>query len=340
MFGVERHLDAPAHAGAGDAGVLQALFDEGDHLVFAAGRLDEVGVLLIILKQPVGVLAGLEEVGFLLGLVDRAAAVGAAAVLELGLGPETLAGLAVHALVGALVDVALVVQGGEDLLHALHMVIVGGADEAVIADVHGLPQVLDGSHDLVHVLFRGHALGGGLVLDLLAVLVGAGQEQHVLALGAVVAGQRVAGHGGVAVADVQLVAGIVDGGGDVKSFLVHWAHPFPFHMVWRAKQKRQKRVRRSAAVAFVSALGGQGKAGADCRSKNAHPHPITAFTQHDGTLPSLTLLSVYRAAGVLSSRGRAKRLRNPPVPRRRPAARGGTAPRCCPERNPPGVRPA
>src|SRR5699024_4549703 len=102
VFGVEGHLDAPAHAGAGDAGVLQALFDESDHLVFAAGRLDEVGVLLIILKQPVGVLAGLEEVGFLLGLIHRAAAVGAAAVLQLGLGPETFAGLAVHALVGAL----------------------------------------------------------------------------------------------------------------------------------------------------------------------------------------------------------------------------------------------
>src|SRR5699024_11200988 len=151
MLGIEGHRDAPGHAGAGDAGILQALFDEGNHLILAAGGLDEVGVVLIPLQQPVGVLAGLEEVGFLLGLVDRAAAVGAAAVLELGLGPETLAGLAVHAHVGALVDVGLVVQGGEDLLHALHMVIVGGADEAVIADVHGLPQILDGGHDLVHV---------------------------------------------------------------------------------------------------------------------------------------------------------------------------------------------
>ena len=39
-----------------------------------------------------------------------------------------------------------------------------------------LPQVFDGGDDLIHVLLGGHACVGGLVLDLLAVLVGAGQE--------------------------------------------------------------------------------------------------------------------------------------------------------------------
>jgi hypothetical protein len=42
------------------------------------------------------------------------------------------------------------------------------------------------------------------------VLVGAGQEHDVVALHPLEACQCVAGHGGVAVADVQLVAGIIN----------------------------------------------------------------------------------------------------------------------------------
>ena len=229
VLGVEGDGDAPLDGGAGDAGVLQALLDEGDHLVLAALGLDELGVLLVELQQAVGVLAGLEEVGFLVGVVHLAAAVGALAVHQLAVGPEALAGLAVVADVLALVDVALLVELGEDLLAGLHVVVVGGADEAVVADVQQLPQILDGGHDLVHILLGGHAGVGGLVLDLLAVLVGAGQEHDVIALHALEAGQCVAGHGGVAVADVQLVAGVVDGGRDIKGLvLTHGFVSLPF----------------------------------------------------------------------------------------------------------------
>jgi hypothetical protein len=220
VLGVEGDRDAPLDGGAGHAGVLQALLDEGDHLVLAALRLDELGVLLVELQQAVGVLAGLEEIGFLVGIVDLTAAVGALAVHELAVGPEALAGLAVVADVLALVDVALLIQFGEDLLAGLHVVVVGGADEAVVADIQQLPQVFDGGDDLVNVLLGGHAGIGGLILDLLAVLVGAGQEHDVIALHPLEARQRIAGHGGVAVADVQLIAGVVDGGGDVKCLVL------------------------------------------------------------------------------------------------------------------------
>ncbi len=96
------------------------------------------------------------------------------------------------------------------------MVVIGGADEAVVADVHQLPQIFDGGDDPVNVLLGGHACIGGLILDLLAVLIGAGQEHDFLALHPLEAGQRVAGHGGVTVADVQLVGGVINGGCDVE----------------------------------------------------------------------------------------------------------------------------
>ena len=220
VLGVEGHGDAPLHGGAGHTGVLQALLDEGNHLVLAALRLDELGVLLVELQQAVGILAGLEEVGFLVCVVHFAAAVGALAVHQLAVGPEALAGLAVVADVLALVDVALLIQLGENFLAGLHVVVVGGADEAVVADVQQLPQVFDGGDDLVNVLLGGHAGIGGLILDLLAVLVGAGQEHDVIALHPLEACQCVAGDSGIAVADVQLVAGVVDGSGNVECLVL------------------------------------------------------------------------------------------------------------------------
>ena len=235
VLGVEGDGDAPLDGGAGDAGVLQALLDEGDHLVLPALGLDELGVLLVELEQTVGVLAGLEEVGLLVGLVDLAAALGALAVHQLAVGPEALAGLAVVADVLALVDVALLVQLGENLLAGLHVVVVGGADEAVVADVHQLPQVLDGGDDLIDVLLRSHAGVGGLVLNLLAVLVGAGQEHDVAALHPLEACQRVAGHGGVAVADVQLVAGVIDRCGDVECLVLAHENDSSFLLALRTK---------------------------------------------------------------------------------------------------------
>ncbi len=43
VLGVKRDGNAPLHRGTGNAGVLQALLDERDHLVLAALGLDELG---------------------------------------------------------------------------------------------------------------------------------------------------------------------------------------------------------------------------------------------------------------------------------------------------------
>ena len=225
---IKVHRHAPVEARAGDAEVFKARLDEVvDHLVDARGGLEKVGVLKQVL-HAVGVLGKLEEVGLFLGVLDLAAAVGALAVNELALGPEALAGLAVLALVGALVDVAVVVHLLEDLLDGLDMVVIRCADEAVVRNIHELPQIEDAlfaADDVVDELLRGHARGFGLIFDLLAVLVGAGQEHDVIARQALVARHRVGRYGAVGVADVELVGGVVDGGRDIEFLLVHWCFP-------------------------------------------------------------------------------------------------------------------
>ena len=212
MLGVELHRDAPLEAGAGDAQVLQAGQQEVvHHLVFPGHGLDELRVLIDILNQPGGVLAHLEEVGFLLGGVDLPAAVGALAVDELALSPEALAGGAVQALIGALVDVPLVIEVLKNLLHLFLVVIVGGADEVVVGHIHQVELLLDDGRHLVHELLGGHALGFGLQLVFLAVLVGAGLKEHVIALHALKAGDGVRQHNLVHVADVGLAGRVGNG---------------------------------------------------------------------------------------------------------------------------------
>ena len=107
------------------------------------------------------------------------------------------------------------------------MVVVGGADETVVGNVHQLPQVLDAGlavNDIVHKLLGSDAGLLGLVLDFLAVLVGAGEEHHIVALQPLVPGHGVGGYGAVAVADMQLGRGIVNGGGNIVFTFACIAH--------------------------------------------------------------------------------------------------------------------
>ena len=208
VLGVKIHGDAPGEAGTGNAQILQTGVDEVfHHLVDTGTGLEEVSVFQQV-PDTVGIFAQTEEVGFLLSVHNGAAAVGAAAVLQLALRPEGLTGSAVFALVGALIDVALVIHPLEDPLDGLHMVIVRGADETVVGDVHQLPQIPDATgtvHDAVHELLGSDAGLVSLLLNLLAVLVGTGEEHDVLTLQPVIPGQSVGGHGAVGVADVQLI---------------------------------------------------------------------------------------------------------------------------------------
>ncbi len=105
------------------------------------------------------------------------------------------------------------------------MVIVGGPDKAVVGNIHKLPKVEDAAfsrHDFVHKLLGRDAGGLCLFLDFLAVLVGAGEKHHVVALHALVARHGVGGHGAVGVTDMELVRGVIDGGCDIeRSILIH-----------------------------------------------------------------------------------------------------------------------
>ncbi len=229
MAGVKVHGHAPGEAGPGHAQVFQTGLNEVvDHLVDTAARLQEIRVFQQI-PHPVGILRKPEEIGFLFRVLHLPAAVRALAVHQLALRPEGLAGLAVLALIGALVDVAVVVHLPENSLDGRHMIVVGGTDEPVVGNVHQLPQIqhtLLPSDNVVHKLLRGNAGLLGLVLNLLAVLIGAGEEHHVVALEPLEPSHGVGCHGAVGVADVQLGGRVINGGGNIVVSPAFFAHKY------------------------------------------------------------------------------------------------------------------
>src|SRR5262245_56694073 len=92
-LGVERDCDAPLLPAPGDVDVQKPLgLDQAYDLVLADLRLDEVGVLLIVLQQPILERRQPEEMARLRPLLDRPARVERALPLlvQIALGLERL----------------------------------------------------------------------------------------------------------------------------------------------------------------------------------------------------------------------------------------------------------
>ena len=217
---VKRHGHAPVERGTADGEVFQAALHERDDLVAAGFRTDEVGVLVVELKQRLLELGQLEEPVLLAaGLLHRALAVGAdelavLVLLEVGLGVVGFLVHAVPALVAALVAVALVVEVLPELLHGAGVARLSRAHKIGVGDVEKIPHVAEGRLHGVAPFLRRHALRSGRVGNLLAMLVHAGDERHVVAVHALVTRNRVGRDGGVRRAQVRGGIHVVNGCGE------------------------------------------------------------------------------------------------------------------------------
>ena len=222
MAGIEIHRDPPFEGGPGHAQILQARQQEVvHHLIFPGYGLDEFRMGVNMLDQPIRIFAHLEKIGLLPGRLHRTSAVGTFAVHQLGLGEERLAGSAVHALIIPFVNVAFLIHFLEDLLHLALMVFVRGADEFIIGSVHQIPDLLDLPGHIVHEFLWRNACFLRFQLDLLAVLVGSGLEEHVKALASFIPGDGVRQHDLIGIADVGLAGRVGNGRCDIILWFFH-----------------------------------------------------------------------------------------------------------------------
>ena len=174
-----------------------------------------------MLHELIGILAHLEEVGFFLCIHAFPAAVGALAVHQLTFGPEAFTGGAVLAHIFSLVNIALFIHLGEDLLHLGFVFRVSGADKAVVGSVHQIPNILDLPCHIVHIFLGSNAGSFRLLLNFLTVLIGAGLEIHIKAGLPLIAGYGIGQYDLVSIADVGLCRSVCNSRCNVIRFLFH-----------------------------------------------------------------------------------------------------------------------
>ena len=222
MLRIEAYRDSPGKGGPGHTEILQSRKQEVvHHLIFSGYRLDKFRMLVDVFDQLRSVLAHLEEVSFLLCRLHLPSAVRAFAVHQLGFGEERFAGCTVETFIVSLVDVSLVVELFEDLLHLLLMVVVGGADEFVIRSIHEIPDSLDFRGHLVYELLGRDACFLRFQFDLLPVFVCSGLEKYIVSLFPFEPGDTVCQHDLIGIADMRLAGCVGNGCGHVEFFLFH-----------------------------------------------------------------------------------------------------------------------
>lgn len=111
MFFVDRERDPPVKRRTRDADVLQAPLDQADHFVTSNLREDEFRVPSIVFQQLVLVGRELKEVVLLLQPLGFGLVVGTDPFHQVLFGKKGLAGFAVPAFVGGLVDIPCVEDG-------------------------------------------------------------------------------------------------------------------------------------------------------------------------------------------------------------------------------------
>ena len=193
-FGSQGNRDAPIGSGPRDREVAEPSFDEGDHLVAAEVRQHEVGVFLVELEKRLLVLGQREEVVLLFEHLDRDPVDGAVAVDQLLLLLEVLTRHAIGPAVGAEVDLAPVVEALNEGLDPVRVPLLRRADEVVVRDLEPAPDLGPFRDHLIHPFLGAHVSFRGRPGNVDAVLVGPGQEPHVVAAEASVPGHEVAGH--------------------------------------------------------------------------------------------------------------------------------------------------
>ena len=250
------HPDAPVEGGARDREVLQAAAHETRDFVQAFLRqhvvrpLVEVEQLLLVGRE-------LEEIALLLDPFDRRAGLGGEALfllVEVGLVLGVI-GLVAHRIpagIFAEIDVAVLLHAPPDRFRRPVVALLGGADEVVVRAIEPLHHGLEQRHVAVEQLPRRQAFACRGLLHLLAVLVGAGEEEHVIAVEPHEAGDGVGGDRLVGVADMRRAVRIGDRRGDVIGLAGHVGLSAPHNDQWPGQARPRTAHRYQPRVASAS----------------------------------------------------------------------------------------
>ena len=234
-LGLDGHRDAPIEGRARDRKILQAAAHEARHLVEPLLRQHEVGHARVEFEQLVLIGGEAEEIALLLDPLDRRALRpdAHALLVELGL-VLVVVGLVAHRIPSGIfveIDVAGLLHALPDADRGGMMARLCGADVIVVRAIQPLDHGLEARHVARHQLARRQLLPRRRLQHLDAVLVGAGEEEHIVAVEPHETGNGVGRNDFVGVADMRHAVGVSDRGRDVIGLGGHWPARTNFSIV-------------------------------------------------------------------------------------------------------------
>src|SRR6185503_1915684 len=223
-----RERDPPREVAPRDADVAQAAIEPAEDLVAPDLGNAELRIVPIKILQLLLVLAEPEEVVLLVQALDRVrvrgvdraaharAVVPSVLVDEVGFLVEGFAAPAVQAFVLGEIDVVICDPAPDEFLDAYDVVRIDCADETVVRDVPEVGHLAELGSMFVDELPRRDALLFRGLLVARRVLIGAGQEEHLVAALTVETRQRVSTGELIAVMESRPVVDVRNGGRDVE----------------------------------------------------------------------------------------------------------------------------
>ena len=177
-------------------------------------------MLFDVLQQAILVCAHTEKVRLFFCFLQPRPAIRAASVvfLRLRLGEESLTRYTIPALIFIFIDVTLTIQPLKHMLHRRHMVCIRGSDKTVIGDLHTIPNTADFPCHFVNIRLRTNTCLLCTALNLLPMLICAGQEKHIIPALPLITRHRIRCDCFIGIADVWLLRTVHNRSCNVKGF--------------------------------------------------------------------------------------------------------------------------
>ena len=157
-----------------------------------------------VINQFRRILAHLKEVSFLGSPGNRTPAVRTLPVYQLGFCPERFTGRTVPTLILAFIDIPFFIHFAEHLLNLSDMILVRRTNKLIIRGIHQIPDAVDFSGHIIHVLFGCTALFFRLGLNFHSVFICTGLKKDIVSLHSAEPGNAVRQNNFISISDMRL----------------------------------------------------------------------------------------------------------------------------------------
>ena len=205
MLRIKIYRNTPFERGTGNTQILKSRKKEiVHHLILSGYRLNKFRMRIDMVNQSLCVFAHFEEISFFFCRCTGTSAVRTFSIYQLRFCEERLTGSTVHSFIIPFINISLLIQFFENLLHLFLMICIRSTNKLIIRSIHQIPDIFNLSRYIIYVFLGSDASFLSFVLNFLTVLIGTCLEKHIISLLSFETGNTVCQYYLISVADMRL----------------------------------------------------------------------------------------------------------------------------------------